>query len=431
MSHRTRPLWSYLAPAKRLIVAGLALASLLIPAGAQDTTFTPEREQTLFSKVDAMLAALSEISGLEVRKPIPRELITRKQIRELIESRIAEETSPEQIRLDELFLKLFGFVDDDFDLEEEMVDVLTEQATALYDFKDRKLYLATWTPEDIQEFALVHELAHALADQHFNLDKYVRKAKGADGDIARSAVMEGQASWLMTEYVLRESGRSLAHNSMMARAAAMSSRLEAEKYPVFSAAPLFLREVMLFPYVQGLLFQQAVVEKKGMAAFREVFEHPPVTSRHIMEPDAYFANRKAAHPPLPKPKAGRGFKRVARGEVGQLDHHVLLKQYFSEDEADSLAPHWRGGHYRIFENKSKEQPVLVYASRWKDADAAERFFELYKKVCKKKWRSTVFETEDPHRVEGASEKGRFVLSFRGTVVSSIEGLPNDTLEAER
>ena len=423
---------SLVHPRRVFVARALAAALLLIiafPLAAQDSSIAPERADKLFAKMDGMLAILSEITGLELRKPIEHEVLTRDEIRELVETRIAEEASPEEIRLDELFLKLFGFVNDDFDLKEQLVDVLTEQATALYDFKTRKLYLATWTPEDMQEFALVHELAHALADQHFNLDKYLKKSKGADGDIARSAVMEGQASWLMTEYVFQERGRSLSTNRVAAIAAASASRFEAEKYPVFSAAPLFLRETMLFPYVEGLLFQQAVVERRGKTGFREVFERPPLTSQHIMEPDTYFARRKAAHPPLPRAKPGRGFKKVARGEIGQIDHHILLKQYFSEREADSLAPAWRGGHYRILENKTKDRAVLVYASRWRDAEAATRFFDLYRQVCKKKWRSVLFESETPQRITGISETGRFELTLRGTVVSSIEGLPGDTLKA--
>ena len=145
--------------------------------------------------------------GLKVRASrSSARVLTRDEINQLVEKRIREEIKPEEVRLDELFLKKFGLVDDDFDLVQQLTDVLTEQATALYDFKTRTMYLATWTPEDMQEFALVHELAHALADQHFDLGKFVKQAKGADEDLARSAVLEGQASWAMTEYVLRPAG---------------------------------------------------------------------------------------------------------------------------------------------------------------------------------------------------------------------------------
>ena len=108
---------------------------------------------------------------------------------------------------------------------------MTEQAAALYDYKTKQLYLATWTPRDLQEAALVHELAHALADQHFDLRKYMKKSKGADGDVARAAVLEGQASWIMIEYTLRQNGQSLLDNSLSAVLAATASRFAAEQYP--------------------------------------------------------------------------------------------------------------------------------------------------------------------------------------------------------
>ena len=284
------------------LLGAIAVAVLAAgyPIWGQETEISDEQSTELFSQVDGMLASLSEITGLEVRKPVPRELLTRDEIRELIESRIAQESNPEKIRREELFLKLFGFVGDDFDLKGEVVDVLTEQAIALYDFKTRRLYLATWTPEEMQEFALVHELAHALADQHFNLKRFVKRARNSEEDIARSAVMEGQASWLMTEYVLRQSGRSMVGNRLLAIAAASASKVEADQFPVFSAAPLFLRETMLFPYAEGLLFQQEIIDKLGAQAFSEIFRRPPSTSQHILEPDSYLEKRLANHPVLPK-----------------------------------------------------------------------------------------------------------------------------------
>jgi hypothetical protein len=94
-------------------VAALVVFAALAPA--QDSDIDPGREQQLFSQVDAMLAVVSEITGLEARKPIVRELITRDNIRKLVQGRLDEETTGEEIRLEELYLKKFGFVDADFD----------------------------------------------------------------------------------------------------------------------------------------------------------------------------------------------------------------------------------------------------------------------------------------------------------------------------
>jgi hypothetical protein len=409
----------------RLTALLMILALVLGPVGAapQDGEISPSREQELFSRIDQMLASLGEIMGLKVLRPIERSLLTRDEINQLVEKRIHEEIKQEDVRLDELFLKKFGLVDKDFDLVQQLTDVLTEQATALYDFKTRTMYLATCTPEDMQEFALVHELAHALADQHFNLGKFVKQAKGADEDLGRSAVLEGQASWAMTEYVLRPAGRSLIDNPMAATAAAAASRIEAREYPVYSNAPLYMKESLLFPYTDGLLFQQAVVKKYGIEGFTRVFEKPPISSQQILHPEAYFEGRRPTTPPLPKPGRVRGFKKAAEGQTGELDHRILLKQYFDEDRADALAPAWRGGRYELLENKARDHAVLLYASEWDTESSAAEFFKAYVEVCKKKWTSPDIERETAQELTGASDDGRFEIRVQGKIVTSIEGLP--------
>ena len=58
-----------------------------------------------------------------------------------------------------------------------------------------------------QRVALVHELAHALADQQHPLGKYLKKGTpDDDGSTAREAVMEGQATWLTWAYVSKRNG---------------------------------------------------------------------------------------------------------------------------------------------------------------------------------------------------------------------------------
>ena len=55
---------------------------------------------------------------------------------------------------------------------------------------------------------LAHELAHAIADQNYNLGKFIRQGrKSDDGSTARLAVMEGQATWLMSEFLARKMGQ--------------------------------------------------------------------------------------------------------------------------------------------------------------------------------------------------------------------------------
>ncbi len=395
---------------------GLALTAALFiyPALAAD-------RDAIFNTIASSLAELSQITGLRLRKPVPHQLISREQVHQFLKDRVKDAT-PEDIRIEELTLKKFGFVPKDFDLAKTTVDLLTEQAAAFYDYHKKKLYITDWTSPDLREAALTHELAHAIADQNFNLGRFLKQAsKNDDGSLARMAVMEGQATWLMSESMARKVGGSL-KSSPEAAARASRAMDGGGDFPVFDSSPLYLRRTLVFPYTDGMMFQDAVLRKLGDAAFAEVFRHPPVDTQQVLHPQKYFAHTEPRTPALAKFGA-RGYKLVAEGDVGELDHAVLLTQYGSEAEAADLAPHWTGGAYAIYENRKMHRAVLAYSSEWDDSAAARRYFAAYEQVLAKKSPGMEVRTRSAEMIAGSSEDGYFVVRLRDTVVSVLEGLP--------
>ncbi len=408
-------------PLQRVCSAVVAVVALLAAAAPSEAQ---PNDSSVLDRVEAMVVDVEDIMGLQALRPIESRRLSRDGINELVTSRMNEESAARVVDNEELFLQLFGFVKKRFDLAEGVADTLTEQATALYDYKTKRLYLSDWTPEDMQEYALVHEIAHAIADQHFDLGKFVDKSKSADGDLARSAVIEGQAAWVMTEWVMRQSGRTLTGNRHLAAAAAGASRHEVTEYPVFSSQPLYLRESMLFPYTDGLIFQQHVIDRMGQEGLYEVFEDPPISTQQILTPQSYFADRFPQEPWLPKFRL-KGFRRTSRGDVGQFDHQLLLRQHINEDTARQVAPSWRGGRYEIWTNSNRSRAVLRYASAWAGAAAAKAYFETYVDVLRSKWDHTEVTLEAEERVEGIGDNGRFILTLDGSEVTSLEGLPDE------
>ena len=412
-----------------VVLVGTALLTFPVSLRAEEELDAAGGE-ALFSQMDQMLASLASIMGFGADRPIERELLSRQQINELVESRLDDESQKEEIRREELFLRLFGFVSGDFDLAQQVADVLTEQATALYDYKTRKLYLATWTPGDMQEFALVHELAHAIADQRFDLGRFVKKSHTADGDLARSAVIEGQASWVMTEWLFQQTNRSLKDNPHLAAATAGASRYEAESYPVYSSAPLYIRETMLFPYTDGLIFQQRLVEELGQKAFRIPFETAPLTTRHILDPNSYLRDELPTKPRL-LPLRQKGLQRTSRGNVGQLEHRILVQQYMdSRAVADEISGEWRGGRFEVYENAARDAAALRYGSDWSSPAAARRMFDVYRKVCLQKLPGAALTLEKDGHFAGKSDWGWFEVRLIDRSVVSLEGLASPPSGAE-
>jgi hypothetical protein len=417
---------------KKLIVPFLLFCLLAAAAWAQPAV--QQDRQELFQEIEEILSDLSKITGLKPLRAVRHSLIDKQQVKQLLEQRIREEIKPEELRAEELTLKKFGFLPPDYDLKQATIDLFTEQAAAFYDYHKKQLYVLDSNPSSIQQVALVHELAHALADQHFNLDRYIERAKQSDdGAMARLAVMEGQATWLMSEYMARRMGMSLKTSPAIMQVLVGQAGIAAGQFPVFEKAPLYLRETLLFPYTQGMVFQHVLFDKEGQAAFTLVFTRPPISTQQIIHPEKYFAQEKPANPPLASLSSPGEYRTLAEGSVGELDHSILLRQYADQQASESIAPRWRGGSYRLLEHKKDGRTVLAYASEWADVSAAKEFLGLYRRVLKGKWKAMEVTAESETRLTGRGDDGYFTLRLDGARLTSLEGLksPGEAKEALR
>ena len=392
-------------------LAGLVLAAW--PANARASEPEAIRE---------IARELELISGLGQRRPLRAERIPRDQVKAFLDRRIRKELRPEQIRAEEILLKKLGFLPTQFDLKETMLDLLAEQAAAFYDYRKKRLYIVESAAGDIQHSALVHEIAHALADQHFDLDRFMRRVRQSDdAALARLAVMEGQATWLMAEYLTRRTGQSLKDSPVLVRMMSRAAELSAGQFPVFDTAPFYLKETLMFPYSRGMLFQHAVYEKLGQAAFAEVFRRPPASTQQILHPEKYLAGEAPEKLTFPALRLPRGFRPLMEGSLGELDHDLLLRQFGLAEEAATLASGWRGGMYRLWERKDDGRTLLAWISAWADELTARRWFEAYQRVLRGKWKRFEPHRTGDHELEGRGDDGHFRLELSGRTVFAAEG----------
>jgi hypothetical protein len=405
---------------KKYLYLLLLVAALVAAAVAQAPA--PAAESP-FASIEEHIQDLSRITGLKPLKKVQYDTIGRAELKKFLEQRVKEEIKPEELRVEELALKKFGLVPQDFQLAPTMVDLMTEQAEAFYDYRRKKLFLVDAESSPMQQPALFHELAHALADQHFQLEKFIKRGKTDDSSLARLAVMEGQATWLMYEWMAGKAGQSLKKQPALANMLMSRTDSLMTQYPVLGKVPLYLRASLLFPYVDGLRFQQAVVAKLGDAAFAEVFRRPPSNSQQVMHPEKYFERAEAIDVKLPSvPDVGR-YREIADATVGEFDHAILIEQYGSKDEARPLAEHWRGGKMKLFEDKKDKRVVLAYGSQWDTPENARRMFTSYKRVLDGKWKKVSYVQNSETRLEGTGDDGSFMVELDGARLTSIEGLP--------
>jgi len=382
-------------------------------------------DRQVFDQIDAIVKSLSGITGLSEEHPVPYGTMSKPQLRRFLIKRIKKTLKPDEIYADELSLKMFGLVPADFDLRKSTVDLLTEQAAAFYDYDKKKLFLLEGSSFSSETTTLAHELSHALADQHFNLQKFMQDTPSNDDEnLAHTAVVEGQASWLMIAYDLKQAGQAPMPTADMLRGVGNSSEESMADYPVLKESPLYIQQSLLFPYTEGILFFDAVYKKMGRAAFSAVFSDPPGDSAEIIHPDRYFVHEKAAKPDLPKLSLNERAKDLTEGSVGEFDHEMMLRQYVGAPKSKLLAPHLRGGHFRIAEVGEKRTPLLEYISEWDSEEHALTFFASYQNILRAKWKHCDVSTANETTFAGRGDNGYFVVRLSGATVLSIEGLGN-------
>jgi hypothetical protein len=403
----------------------LRLAVLLLAAAIAVWGQTP----AVFSQMDEMLGALSDITGWKVERKVPAETLSKEKFREFVENNLKEAADSREIQAEETALKMFGLVPQDFNLLRETADLYTEQAAAFYDYRKKRLVLLDSTTNRAeQRMAVVHELAHALADQRYSIKRYMhRGASNDDATTARQAVTEGQATWLTFAYLARRSGGKAEVPLAMLDQLAGQTGAVGEDFPVLSNTPLYIRESLMFPYTEGLRFQDAVYRERGRAGFDEVFQRPPISTQHILHAPAYFAATRPATPELPKLRevAGQEARRLRKwieGSLGEFDISALLRQYVGRREGAAAASRWRGGSFRLYEHKRAKYPVLVHAAQWETPQDARAYFNLYQRVLRGKWKTYEVASASENEVTGNGDSGRFVLRLRGDLVQSVEGL---------
>src|SRR5271154_6851330 len=241
-----------------VFVVGFALAAPVTSAPSADASQAVAAQNPEFLKAaDEVLAQMSVILHLPIKEPLKKSLRSKQEIRAYLIQADKEDKDDAQKYADDRSLEAFGLIPRNFPLDSFMLDVLTEQVAGLYDPKSKEFYIADWIPADQQRDVMSHELTHALEDQSFDVDSWIKAARpNDDAELARDSVSEGTALAAMLDYSLRDqhlSVREIGDVTLLIRAGAVA---EMDKDPNLAKAPSYIRDELLFPYLAGTGFTQ-------------------------------------------------------------------------------------------------------------------------------------------------------------------------------
>lgn len=309
------------------------------------------------------------IRGLRFRRSVRIGVLEPSELRAQIEREFEEEVEPDEIRAKALAFEAMGLIPDGFDLFAAVKTLYFEETAGFYDAKRKQLFL---TGEDFRgsfvKSVMVHELCHALEDQHYDLraiDERLR-AEGLGNDDRRfafSAATEGSAMVVMGEWIRGaalddlaqaspdldgddsmdgptadldgdDSVTTIAEGSILHPEWGLSSGSTGAQPPIL-VLPLTLA------YTQGeAFFPRTLSGVVAAADWARVYSDPPLSSEQILHPEKYWDPLQRDEPleivlPDFTAELGPGWRRIGENVLGELGVMVMTSD-FGDGEDPSL-----------------------------------------------------------------------------------------------
>jgi hypothetical protein len=380
---------------------------------SEEVRMTDADSKKLFESVDRIFAFAAEDSGMPKRAVVKRQMVSKADVEKFTTGRLAREAYTQRFAQEELSMKKLGYLPRDFSLRDFLVKSNGSQIAGYYDEDTKSISLLNWVPYDRQEPILAHELTHALQDQNYDLKKWMKagvKPAGNggtadandDSPTARKAVVEGQAMVVYVDYVLAPVGRNLIDTPDLIYSMEEPAVKAVADSQMLHDAPMILREAGSFAYNQGLIFEGELLHKGGKEmAFAGAFVRPPKNSHEVLQPEAYINGEKTPRVGVPdlKQLLNGQYEVYDSGGIGELDVRALMKQYGERKGADDISAAWQGGAYVTYRKEKAPADglgttadlALVYVSKWKSAQAAERFARFYAAAVAKRYSTATVE----------------------------------------
>ena len=302
----------------------------------------PPKSQPSMSPSPSIASVLPELSafverarGLEFLDEVKITVLSDALFRDELKKLAAD---PGGVARAEAVLTVLGLLPPEADLV-ALLAASDERTVGFYDPAKKELV----TTNELTPFVrrvLVHELTHALDDQHFGID---REIAGDEAAAAFEALIEGSA--IRVEQLYVDSLPASEQQEIAAREQQITAGPE---------LPPAVEQLLGFPYVFGPSFVEALVNE-GPDRLNLAFSSPPVSSEQVLDPARYLSGDAPQTVTRP-PTEGAA---IDEGEFGPVLLRLLLESRLGPAVAEEAATGWDGDRYATWRSPDGRTCVRV------------------------------------------------------------------------
>ncbi len=252
-------------------------------------------------------------------------------------------------------LRSLGVVSGDFDLFESTNQLNGAGIIGYYSYEDERIRVRGTKITPAVRSTLVHELTHALQDQHFDLGGWFKDLED-DPDRASifRAVVEGDARRIETDW---RNSLDPAERKKLEK----SVNDETKQFEDDSAdVPEVLKSLMAAPYAFGEAMVTVGAQRAGDGAVDSLFVVPPTTDEQLVDPYTFYEDHQGVLE-VAEPKVPKGAEKFDDGPFGAIGWLMVLSERIPPKQALAAVQGWGGDAYVAYEQDGVSCASIAYA----------------------------------------------------------------------
>jgi hypothetical protein len=279
------------------------------------------------------------------------------------------------------------------------------------------------------ELFLVHELNHALQDQHFGLGEMLRGGVYDDNDDAafvRKTLLESEANVVGMSHFLGMDLDRLATRKLFFLFLRYNNLLNG---PILLAlagrTPSFFARQALSQYELGLTFVERKLDEGGMDELSRAYVRKPGERGSLPESTEQLMwprKMRAGSVDRPIPIARIEGPLITMPEAGLLSTNVFgalaFRHWFETVrgplEAATVADGWGGDRWDLFDDAGAS--VLLWRTTWDSEEDARQFFDAYSAAVPRRYGERAKRAGDEEafvfEIPAAPQEERFIRTLR-------------------
>ena len=364
------------------IVLLLLAVLMAMPALAQDDDSGPS--PVLVAQLEQLEAIVIELRGLDALRPVTRLFPSREAVIAFLAETFEAEVTDEDVFIATQFYRAFDFAGADFDLATTYLQIMGDQVAGFYNTDTGEMnvlltgsgVLGDSLPP-LEQVIYAHEFTHALQDQHFDLT-LLQEIDEADAQLAALALVEGDATLLMQQFMMTSLTEAGPAALLMLLAQSMSAQAS---FP--PDAPPILEAELSMPYLEGMEFVSALYQQGGWDAVNAAFVDPPQATAQILHPERYLQGiAPGVVEVLPGASVlGEGWELLQEATLGEFYLREYLRTQLDRRAAPRAAAGWYGDRYRLYHHAGDDARAWVLYLVWDSDQDAAAFSDAYQQFA--------------------------------------------------